>query len=193
MRSLAVGIRNVYRLDQAGNAHPPGESFRSPVNDSMTTASSLAHCELLLPKGMSGGNGHCLEWNVLDDPGESDGCRKIPRLLPRGLPGRGRRDDDSAYAGQLVTWSKSRLGLTLKTVSRPKDASGFVILPRRWVVERSLAWIMHARRHARDYERLIQHSESLITWAAITLMTRRITRRSSRRNGQPAPRELVRD
>ncbi|MER5577065.1 IS5 family transposase [Streptomyces massasporeus] len=100
---------------------------------------------------------------------------------------------DSAYAGQLVTWAKARLGLTLKTVSRPKDASGFVVLPRRWVVERSLAWIMHARRHARDYERLIQHSESLITWAAITIMTRRITRRSSRRNGQPAPRELARD
>jgi hypothetical protein len=60
-------------------------------------------------------------------------------------------------------------------------------------MERSLVWIMHARRHARDYERLIQHSESLITWAAITIMTRRITRRSSRRNGQPAPRETVRD
>jgi transposase len=34
------------------------------------------------------------------------------------------------------------------------------ILPRRWVVERSLAWIMHARRHARDRERLVQHSSS---------------------------------
>jgi len=43
-------------------------------------------------------------------------------------------------------------------------------------VERSLAWMMHARRHARDYERLVQHSETLITWAAITLMTRRLTR-----------------
>ena len=67
-----------------------------------------------------------------------------------------------------------------KTVSRPKDASGFVILPRRWVVERSLAWMMNARRHARDYERLIQHSESQITWASITLMTRRLTRPSSK-------------
>lgn len=95
---------------------------------------------------------------------------------------------DSAYAGQLVTWAKTFLNLTIKTVSRPKDASGFVVLPRRWVVERSHAWVMHAR----DYERLIQHSESLITWAAITLMTRRITRRSSRRNGQPASREAQR-
>lgn len=97
---------------------------------------------------------------------------------------------DSAYAGKLVTWAKTYLSLTIKTVSRPKDASGFVVLPRRWVVERSHAWIMHARRHARDYERLIQHSESLITWAAITLMTRRITRRSSRRSGQPASARL---
>ncbi|MEV7905868.1 IS5 family transposase [Streptomyces anulatus] len=83
---------------------------------------------------------------------------------------------DSAYAGKLVTWAKKYLSLTIKTVSRPKDASGFIVLPRRWVVERTWAWMMHARRHARDYERLVQHSETLITWAAITLMTRRLTR-----------------
>ncbi|MDT0347523.1 IS5 family transposase [Streptomyces litchfieldiae] len=92
---------------------------------------------------------------------------------------------DSAYAGTLVTWAKTFLDLTIKTVSRPKDATGFVVLPRRWVVERSLAWIMHARRHARDYERLPQHAESLITWAAITLMTRRLTRRGQ--HSQPTP------
>lgn len=67
-----------------------------------------------------------------------------------------------------------RVSPTIKPVSHPKDASGFVVLPRRWVVERSLAWMMHARRHARDYERLIQHSETLIIWAAITFMTRRL-------------------
>ncbi|MEU6016681.1 IS5 family transposase [Streptomyces sp. NPDC047515] len=94
---------------------------------------------------------------------------------------------DSAYAGKLVTWAKKYLNLTIKTVSRPKDASGFIVLPRRWVVERTWAWMMHARRHARDHERLVQHSETLITWAAIILMTRRITRRQSRRPNQPAP------
>lgn len=93
---------------------------------------------------------------------------------------------DSAYGGQLVTWSKKWLGRTLRTVNRPKDQVGFVVLPRRWVVERSLAWIMHARRHARDYERLIQHAESLLTWAAITLMTRRLTRRKSIRTPRRA-------
>ncbi|MFJ3439512.1 IS5 family transposase [Streptomyces cyaneofuscatus] len=83
---------------------------------------------------------------------------------------------DSAYAGKLVPWAKRHLNLTIKTVSRPKDTSGFVVLPRRWVVERTLAWMLHARRHARDYERLVQHSETLITWAAVTLMARRLTR-----------------
>ena len=95
---------------------------------------------------------------------------------------------DSAYAGKLVTWAKKHLNLTIKTVSRPKDTSGFVVLPRRWVVERSLAWIMHARRHARDYERLVQHSETLITWASITLMTRRLTRKRAPQTPPPTAR-----
>lgn len=82
----------------------------------------------------------------------------------------------SVCAGKLVTWEEEHLNLTIKTVSRPKNTSGWVLLPRRWVVERSLAWMINARRHARDYERLSQHSETLITCAAITEMTRRITR-----------------
>lgn len=78
---------------------------------------------------------------------------------------------DSAYVGRLVDEAKRHLNLTINPVSRPKDASGFVVLPRRWVVERSLAWMMHAHRHARDQTPLVQHPETLITWAAITLMT----------------------
>lgn len=68
--------------------------------------------------------------------------------------------------------------MTLKTVSRPRGAKGFVVLPRRWKVERTLGWIMKARRNVRDYECLPQHSEAHLTWALITLMTRRITRGS---------------
>lgn len=74
-----------------------------------------------------------------------------------------------------MTWAKRHLNLTVKTISRPKDTTGFVVIPRRWVVERSLAWMVNARRHARDYERLVQHSETLITWAVITPRTRRLT------------------
>ncbi|MFD8229943.1 transposase, partial [Streptomyces massasporeus] len=90
---------------------------------------------------------------------------------------------DRAYAGKLVTWAKKHQNL-IKTVARLKGTSGFVLLPRRWVLERSLAGMMNPRRHARDYERLIQHFETLITWASITLMTRRLTRAT---RGVPAP------
>lgn len=92
---------------------------------------------------------------------------------------------DSAYAGTLVTWAKTQLDLTIKTVRRLPNTSGFVVLPRRWVVERSLSWIMRARRHCRDHERLPQVSETLITWASITLMTRRLTRKPARKSARP--------
>lgn len=87
---------------------------------------------------------------------------------------------DSAYAGQLVDWARDFLHITLKTVSRPKGAKGFVVLPRRWRVERTIGWTMRARRNARDYERLPQHSEAHLTWSLITLMTRRLTRKGPR-------------
>lgn len=87
---------------------------------------------------------------------------------------------DSNYAGKLAGWARDCFDITLKTVRRPPNTRGFVVLPRRWVVERSLSWIMRARRHCRDHERLPQISESLIAWASITLMTRRLTRKPAR-------------
>ncbi|GHE51177.1 hypothetical protein GCM10017771_73300 [Streptomyces capitiformicae] len=83
---------------------------------------------------------------------------------------------DSFYGGTLADWAKSFLNLTIKTVSRPEGEKGCVLLPRRWVVERSLAWWLHARRNARDYETRPEHSEAMLTLAVITLMTRRLTR-----------------
>ncbi|GAA4990078.1 IS5 family transposase [Yinghuangia aomiensis] len=85
---------------------------------------------------------------------------------------------DSAYAGQLVQWA-DKLGITLKTVPRPKGAKGFVVLPKRWIVERTNAWTLRARRNVRDYERLPQHSEAHVNWAAIALMTKRLTRKGA--------------
>jgi hypothetical protein len=72
--------------------------------------------------------------------------------------------------------AKDTLGITIKVVPRPKDAKGFVLLPKRWVVERSNSWTMRARRNARDYERLMSHAEAHIQWAFITLMSRRLAR-----------------
>lgn len=62
---------------------------------------------------------------------------------------------DSAYAGKLVTWAKTYLDSTIKTVRRPPDVKGFVVLPRRRVVERSWSWMTRrpTRRTARTAER----------------------------------------
>lgn len=82
---------------------------------------------------------------------------------------------DSAYARDLLpSWSADHLWSSLRPVLRPKGTRGFVVLPRRWKVERSIGWIMNARRN--DYEPLPQHAEVHLNWAFITLMTRRLTR-----------------
>ncbi|MEU6957037.1 IS5 family transposase [Streptomyces sp. NPDC045714] len=84
---------------------------------------------------------------------------------------------DSAYGGQLVNWSGSFLDMSLKTVSRPCGAKGFVVLPR--LESRTDPGMDHESPPQRPrYERLPQHSEVHLTWALITLMTRRITRGS---------------
>ncbi|TLS44377.1 hypothetical protein FE633_20340 [Streptomyces montanus] len=56
---------------------------------------------------------------------------------------------DSGYTGHLVDWAARKLGLTLQVVKH-SDPSGFTVLPRRWVVERTLAWVMRSRRLARS-------------------------------------------
>ena len=85
---------------------------------------------------------------------------------------------DGGYTGKLLPWAATWLKLTVEIVKRPDDLHTFQVLPRRWVVERTLAWITSYRRCARDYERLPAHHEAIIYWAMITLMARRLTRPS---------------
>ena len=82
---------------------------------------------------------------------------------------------DSGYAGKLVTWAKTRLGLKLQIVRRTEPHK-FIVLPRRWVVERTFAWITRSRRTVRDYERLPAHHETVVYWSMIIVMSRRLAR-----------------
>ncbi|WP_329461099.1 IS5 family transposase [Streptomyces sp. NBC_01431] len=83
---------------------------------------------------------------------------------------------DGGYTGDLVTWAKEELRLTLQIVKRGDGMTGFVVLPRRWVVERSLGWLLRTRRLARDYETLPASSEAFICFSASMLMARRLAR-----------------
>jgi putative transposase len=84
---------------------------------------------------------------------------------------------DSAYGRNgLPAWVKETFGWILQTVLRPVTAKGFVVLPKRWVVERTFAWISRCRRHSKDYERTTESSEAMIYITMIGLMSRRIAR-----------------
>jgi putative transposase len=83
---------------------------------------------------------------------------------------------DGGYAGQLIEWAKEFAGWVLQIVKRTDDMKGFVVLPRRWVVERTFAWLGRWRRLSKDYEELPETSEAMILIAMIHLMSRRLAR-----------------
>jgi putative transposase len=83
---------------------------------------------------------------------------------------------DGGYQQGCVTWAQGELGYPLEVVARPSESKGFAVLPRRWVVERSFAWIGHYRRLSKDYEALTATSEAMIWTAFATTMLRRLAK-----------------
>ncbi len=82
---------------------------------------------------------------------------------------------DSAYGREgLPQWVKQTFGWILQTVLRPVAAKGFVVLPKRWIVERTFAWLARYRRHSRDYEHNPETSETMILISMIATMSRRL-------------------
>jgi putative transposase len=81
---------------------------------------------------------------------------------------------DAGYQGALISWTQAAFAWKLDIVRRTKHQAGFELLPKRWLVERTFAWLVRNRRLSRDYERLPQTSEAFIYVAMIRLMTRRL-------------------
>ena len=81
---------------------------------------------------------------------------------------------DGGYRGLVIEWVKSRFRYLLEVVLRSDDMQGFVVLPRRWVVERTFAWLNNHRRLSKDYERYTKTSETMIQIAMMRLMLRRL-------------------
>ncbi len=80
---------------------------------------------------------------------------------------------DGGYAGRLAAWAADKAHITLEIIRRGTSAKGFEVLPRRWVVERTFAWIFKNRRLVRDYEQITAVAETLITVAASATLLRR--------------------
>ena len=82
---------------------------------------------------------------------------------------------DSAYGRNgLPQWVQETFGWILQTVLRPVGTKGFLVLPKRWIVERTFAWLARYRRHSKDYERSTESSETMIYLSMIALMSRRL-------------------
>ncbi len=107
------------------------------------------------------------------DVQDRDGAKRLLKRSRRRFPFVERVFADGGYAGKLVSWAKDKTHLLLEVVRRMPWMKGFVVIRRRWVVERTFAWIMKSRRIARDYEQLTRTSETLITIAAIATLVRR--------------------
>lgn len=90
-------------------------------------------------------------------------CKKLRRIWV-----------DGAYRGDLLEWVSRHFRFCLDPVLRPTRLKGFILLPRRWVVERTFAWLLAQRRLSVDYESLPESSQTFIYIAMIRLMVRRL-------------------
>ncbi|MFD5922245.1 IS5 family transposase [Kitasatospora sp. NPDC058201] len=84
---------------------------------------------------------------------------------------------DGGYTGRLVDLARDVLAIALTVVRRTDDTAGFVVLPKRWLVERTFAWLTCSRRLARDYEARTDTAEAMIRWSMSMAMSRRLARR----------------
>ena len=94
---------------------------------------------------------------------------------------------DGADSRRCSEFAARALRMLVHVVAKPAGQRGFTALPRRWVVERTLAWLVQCRRLDSDDERLSAHAEAMVNWAMIGLMVRRLAPGSGRRPWQHAP------
>jgi putative transposase len=110
---------------------------------------------------------------------DRDGARPLLQALHACFPRICLVWADGGYAGKLVDWATTHLALTVRIVAKLAGQTTFVVLHRRWAVERTFSWINRCRRTVRDYERLPEHHAAMVQWAMIIIMTRRLARHAT--------------
>ena len=121
--------------------------------------------------------------NVLDavvhtaDIQDRDGAPSLIESVKDNVPTLTKIFADGGYAGEKLATAIAHIdGLVLEIVKRSDTATGFVVLPKRWIVERIFAWLGRCRRLAKDWESSIASSEAWLFLASIRRMTRAIAR-----------------
>lgn len=106
---------------------------------------------------------------------DRDGAKLVLKRLRRRFPRIRTIYADGGYAGKLVTWARRVGDWSLEIVRKLGSTDGFVVLPKRWIVERTFAWLGRSRRLSKDYEQVADSSVAMIQLAMIRLMLRRLT------------------
>ena len=108
---------------------------------------------------------------------DRDGAPDVFRAIRHRFPWLRHVFADGGYAGdKLKAALRDRGDWTLEIIKRSDTAKGFEVLPRRWVVERTFAWLGRCRRLAKDWERSVESSTAWTLIASVRLMTRRLAR-----------------
>ncbi len=108
---------------------------------------------------------------------DRDGAPGLLKSIRQAFPWLRHIFADGGYAGPKLRGALAKIGdWTLEIVKRSSNAKGFEVLPRRWVVERTFAWLGRCRRLAKDFEKTIASAEAWITIAHIRLVSRRLAR-----------------
>ena len=108
------------------------------------------------------------------DQNDREGARQVLSDCKGDFPCLEKIWADGQYTGWLLDWASQTLGICIEIVLRSDALKGFEVLPRRWVVERTFAWLGRYKRLAKDYELNPVHSESMIYVASIQMLLHRI-------------------
>lgn len=108
---------------------------------------------------------------------DRDGARLVATKIKHWLPRLQVIWADQGYAGKLIAWVKELTGITLEIVKRQEKklrTKGFEPIPKRWIVERTFAWLCNYRRLSKNYECLPDTAEAMVRLAMIHVMVRRL-------------------
>lgn len=114
--------------------------------------------------------------NVSDGRGA---CQLLEQMTPEKFPRLQAACGDGRYNDKRFIAALERRGLALEVKGRPPGAKGFVLIKKRWIVERTFAWLGFNRRLSKDYERTVASSETRVRIAAIGMMLRRLTKKAA--------------
>lgn len=181
-QKLNTAVRRQERREQGRNVEPSGAIIDSQ-SAKTTEAGGERGCDV--HKQINGRKRHTLVdtcGNLLDvvvnaaDSQDRDGAKLVFAKLPaETIASLKKIWADNNYRGtDFLDWLQTNIAASLEITNRPANAKGFVVVPVRWIVERSLAWFGRFRRLSKDYEHCTKSSEGIIYIASIVTMLRRI-------------------